>query len=379
MKNNPLQQLQNFGQSFWLDYIRRDLLRSGELKRMINDDGLRGMTSNPSIFEKAISETTLYDADIQKLSSEGMSPEKIYSILTQQDVSEAADEFRPLYDSSEATAGYVSLEVNPNLAHDTKGTINEARALWDAVNRPNIMIKVPATIEGLPAITQLISEGINVNVTLLFGLQRYRAVAQAYIKGMRELQKKGKSMKSVFSVASFFLSRIDVLIDPMIEKIEEEAGANKADVASLHGEVAILSAKAAYEIYSEIFGNSEFQALKNLGAKPQQLLWASTSTKDPTYSDVKYVEALIGPDTVNTLPPETIDAYRDHGKPEGRLVIDMKDAQKKLNSLQSAGIDLNAITNQLEQEGVKKFIKAYDLLINSLVEKTNTQSVKSSA
>lgn len=302
-KNNPLQQLATFGQSIWLDYIRRDLITGGELRRLIEEDGLRGMTSNPAIFEKAITDSQDYDADIQAMAREGKGFAAIYETISQRDVGSAADEFRPLYDRTDGQDGYVSLEVNPHLARDTEGSMEEARRLWGALNRPNVLIKVPATAAGLPAIRQLISEGINVNVTLLFGLPRYRQVAEAYLAGLEARAIQGKSVRHLASVASFFVSRIDALVDPLLEKLIGQGG-KEADLAKkVQGQVAIASAKMAYQIYREIFGGARFKRLAAQGAQVQRLLWASTSTKNPAYSDVKYVEALIGPETVNTAPP----------------------------------------------------------------------------
>lgn len=258
MKNNPLKKIETFGQSIWLDYIRRDLITSGELRRLIEEDGLRGITSNPSIFEKAIAESNIYDQNIHDLALNKKDSTKIYELISQQDVQNAADEFRSVYDKTDGKDGYVSLEVNPHLAHDTKGTIEEARRLWTALDRPNVFIKVPATADGLPAIRQLISEGINVNVTLLFGLPRYRQVAEAYIAGLEERITQRKPVKHIASVASFFLSRIDTLIDPLVEKFIDPAG-NETEIAKrVHGQVAISSAKAAYQIYKEIFGSYRF-------------------------------------------------------------------------------------------------------------------------
>ena len=303
MSGNPLKRLGTLGQSIWLDYIRRDLIAGGELRRLIEEDGLRGITSNPSIFEKAITGSHDYDGDIRALALEGKGIQAIYEVLSVCDVQGAADEFRPLYDKTDGKDGYVSLEVNPHLAHDTKSTIDEARRLWDTLSRPNVFIKVPATAEGLPAIQQLIGEGISVNVTLLFGLPRYRQVAEAYIAGIEARAAQGKPVKHLASVASFFVSRIDALVDPLLEKLIAQGG-EKAEVAKkVHGQVAISSAKVAYQIYKEIFGSDRFRKLAAQGARVQRLLWASTSTKNPDYSDVKYVEALIGPDTVNTARP----------------------------------------------------------------------------
>jgi transaldolase len=363
---NPLKKLGTLGQSIWLDYIRRDLITNGQLRRLIEDDGLRGMTSNPSIFEKAIVESHDYDADILAMVREGKAAGEIYETLSRRDVQSAADEFRPVYESTDGSDGYVSLEVNPHLAHDTHGTMEEARRLWAALKRPNVFIKVPATAEGLPAIRQLISEGINVNVTLLFGLLRYRQVAEAYIAGIEARTIQGKAVKCVASVASFFVSRIDGLVDPLLDKVIGQGG-EKADLAkTLRGHVAIASAKAAYQLYMEIFGSSRFKTLADQGARVQRLLWASTSTKSPDESDVKYVEALIGPDTVNTAPLETLGAYRDHGDPKARLEQEVDEALRVLKRLPELGISLDKVTQQLEDEGVEKFNKPFDKLMQTL-------------
>ncbi|MEO6940447.1 MAG: transaldolase [Candidatus Kapaibacterium sp.] len=379
MNRNPLQQLHAFGQSVWLDYISRELILSGKLKKMIKEDGLRGMTSNPSIFEKAIAESNDYDSEIRKYAIAGKGVEDIYELLTQKDVRDAADIFRPLYDESHGTDGFVSLEVNPHLAHNTDGTIKEAQRLWAQVDRPNIMIKVPATLEGLPAIEQLISEGLNVNVTLLFGVPRYVAVTQAYISGLSALHETGNSVKSPSSVASFFLSRIDVLIDPMLEKISSHGGEKGTIADSLHGSVAIESAKSAYNFYREIFGSTDFGDLRSSGAQSQRLLWASTSTKNPAYSDVKYIEDVIGPETVNTVPPETMDAFQDHGKLASTLSVGIANADAILQKLHAIGIDLNAATEQLEREGVEKFSNAFDALMSALKDKCVSMTDGSSA
>ena len=371
MSSNPLKRLRTLGQSIWLDYIRRDLIASGELRRLIEEDGLRGMTSNPSIFEKAITGSHDYDEDIRALALEGKGVQAIYEALSVRDVQSAADEFRPLYDQTDGKDGYVSLEVNPHLAHDTKGTIAEARRLWDTLSRPNVFIKVPATAEGLPAIQQLIGEGISVNVTLLFGLPRYRQVAEAYIAGIEARTTQGKAVNHVASVASFFVSRIDGLVDPLLEKLAAQGG-EKAELAKkVHGQVAVSSAKAAYQIYKDIFGHDRFKRLAGSGARVQRLLWASTSTKNPDYSDVKYIEDLIGPDTVNTAPLETLDAYRDHGEPKARLERDVKEARWVLERLAELGISIDEVTRQLEDEGVEKFNQPFDKLLETLAQKSS--------
>jgi transaldolase len=366
MKANPLKTLGMFGQSIWLDYIRRDLITSGQLRRLIEEDGLRGMTSNPSIFEKAIVGSHEYDQDIRTMASAGKGVNAIYETLSQRDVQSAADEFRSVYDKSGGLDGYVSLEVNPHLARDTKGTVTEAHRLWKMLARPNVFIKVPATTEGLSAIQELISEGINVNVTLLFGLPRYRQVADAYLAGLAARAANGKPINHVASVASFFISRIDGLVDPLLDKIIGQGG-DKADLAkTVRGQVAIASAKMAYQLYKEMFGSDRFKPLADRGAHVQRLLWASTSTKDPDESDVKYVEALIGPDTVNTAPLETLDAYRDHGDPKPRLEQDFAEALLVMERLQNLGINIDRVTQQLEDDGVLKFNKPFDKLLQTL-------------
>jgi transaldolase len=369
MNQNPLRKLEDFGQSIWLDYIRRQLITSGELRRLIEEDGLKGMTSNPAIFEKAIAGSEDYDEDIRALARQDQSPAEIYQVLTVEDIRLAAEVFSPLYEKLDGKDGFVSLEVNPHLARDTAGTIAEARRLWQAVERPNIFIKVPATPEGLPAITQLISDGINVNVTLLFGLPRYEQVAEAYIAGLEARAAQGQSLPRVASVASFFLSRIDVLIDPKLEEIMASGGPQALGAKNLRGEVAIASAKIAYSIYKRIFSQERFQALAGRGARPQRVLWASTGTKNPEFSDVKYVEALIGPDTVNTLPLETLNAYRDHGAPAPHLEAGLDQAAGILQRLPELGIDLNQVTQQLEDEGIEKFNNPYDSLMRTLEAK----------
>ncbi|HLZ33296.1 MAG TPA: bifunctional transaldolase/phosoglucose isomerase [Nitrospira sp.] len=369
MNDNPLLKLEAFGQSIWMDFIRRGMISSGQLKRVIEEDGLRGVTSNPSIFEKAIVGSHDYDSAIRALALEGKSVDQIYETLTVEDVQCAADLFRPIYDRLDEADGFVSLEVSPYLARDTAKTIADARRLWIAIARPNVMIKVPATIEGLPAIRQLIGEGINVNITLLFGLPRYRQVAEAYISGLETLSAQGKPLKSVASVASLFLSRIDVLLDPTLEKLMATDKSKAAFAETIHGQVAIFSAKAAYQIYKDIYQGERFGKLKAQGARTQHLLWASTSTKNPAYSDLKYVEALVGPETIDTIPLETFAAYRDHGKPASRLTNDAVKASETLRRLDEVGIDLDAANQQLEDEGIQKFAQAFDLLMNTLTEK----------
>ena len=373
MKKNPLKILESLGQSIWLDYIRRDLMEGEQLIHLIENDGVRGMTSNPSIFEKAIAESTIYDNDIHALAITTSDINAIYEALSQQDVQVAADQFRPLYDRTSGGDGYVSLEVNPHLAYDTLGTIEEGSRLWNALNRPNVLIKVPATSEGIPAIRHLISKGINVNVTLLFSLSRYRQVAEAYLAGISDLVQQGKSPKRVVSVASFFLSRIDTAIDSKAEEIEATGGVPAQAAIKISGEVAVSSAKMAYQIYREIFGSDKFL---QLGASSQRLLWASTSPKNPAFGPLKYMEALIGTNTVTTIPMETLTAYRESGKPHSMLESNLEEAARVLTAIQEAGIELKKVTDQLEAEGVEKFIQAYDKLLAVLSKKITTKYIR---
>lgn len=367
-KKTSLKKLESYGQSVWLDYIRRDMIHSGLLKNLIEQNGIRGVTSNPAIFEKAIDGSSDYDEDIDRLIKQGKNAREIYEFLAVRDIQEAADIFRPLYEQTEGWDGFVSLEVSPYLAHDTDKTIHEAHELWRKVNRPNLFIKIPATSEGFPAIRQCISEGINVNVTLIFGLPFYMKAAMAYIEGLESRVEHGKSINRIASVASFFLSRIDVLVDKMLEDVIERG--NHQEIArALRGQVAVSCAKVAYQMYMDIFGGDKFKKLADKGARPQRLLWASTSTKNPSYSDVKYVEPLIGPNTINTMPMETMEAYLDHGVPASRLEEGADEADHLLTHLSDIGIKLDDISEQLETEGIDKFVKPYESLINRLNEK----------
>jgi transaldolase len=375
MKDNPVRQLGALGQSIWLDYIRRDLITSGELRRLIEEDGLRGMTSNPSIFEKAIAGSQDYDEDVRVMALEGKSVKSIYEALSQRDVQSAADEFGPLYDETQGADGYVSLEVNPHLAHDTEGTVEEARRLWIALDRPNVLIKVPATVEGLPAIQQLISEGINVNVTLLFGIPRYQQVVEAYLVGLEARAAQAEPVKNVASVASFFVSRIDTLVDPLLENLMARGGEHADSARMGHGQVAIASAKVAHQIYKGVFDSDRYAKLAAKGARTQRLLWASTSTKNPEYSDVKYVEALIGRDTIDTVTVETLDEYRGHGEPKERIEQEVVKARGVLDRLPEMGINIDAVTQQLEDEGVAKFSESFDKLMETLENAVQKRSV----
>ncbi len=369
MKRNPLLDLENLGQSVWLDFIRREAVKSGDLAGLINNDGISGVTSNPSIFEKAIAGSHDYDESIRAMALEGKTVEEIYRNLTVEDIRAAADLFRPIYEKTKAGDGYVSIEVSPTLARDADRTFDEARQLWQAVGRPNIYIKVPGTKEGLEAIKRLISEGINVNVTLLFGLPRYREVTEAYLSGLEARAEKGESLANISSVASFFMSRIDSIVDKVFEEKIQKQSTDTADAVRSRGQVAISSAKLAHEIYGEIFQSVRFGKLEAAGAKKQRLLWASTSTKNPAYSDVKYAEALIGPETINTLPLETLNAYRDHGDPTARLTVDLDSAHRVLERLPALGIDIDEVTQHLENDGVTKFENAYAVLLKSLQDK----------
>ncbi|HEX5837190.1 MAG TPA: transaldolase [Anaerolineales bacterium] len=369
MKPNPLLKLQALGQSIWIDFIRRGMISSGELQRLIGQDGVSGVTSNPSIFEKAITESRDYDEAIRTLISERKTADEIYLQLSVEDIQHVADLLRPVYDRTAGRDGFISIEVSPGLANDTAGTIEEARRLWSLVERPNVMIKVPATQAGLPAIRQLTGEGLNINITLLFGLPRYREVADAYISGLETLAAKGKDLRQITSVASFFLSRIDVLLDPILEEKKQAGGPQAEQAGRLQGQAAIASAKVAYQIYREIFEGERFKKLAGQGARAQKLLWASTSTKNPAYPDTKYIEPLIGPETINTLPIETLEAYRDHGNPQRTLDQNVREAYQTLEDLSTIGIDLDAATRRLEEEGVEKFVGAHDRLIAALGEK----------
>ncbi len=377
MKNNPLLQLHDYGQSIWLDFLRRNMLISGELKQLIDEDGLCGITSNPAIFEKAIDGSDDYTSAIHTLAYEKKTVDEIYLDLVIGDIQQAADLLGDTYESRNHQDGFVSLEVSPHLARNTEGTIKEAIDLWKRVNRPNVMIKVPGTKEGLPAIRKLIGEGINVNVTLLFGLPRYREVVDAYLSGLEDRLKAGKPIDSIASVASFFLSRIDVLVDKMLEGIIQKQGTHAKQAEQLRGQVAIASAKVAYEIFKEEFTSERFGKLKAKNANVQRLLWASTSTKNPQYSDVKYPDALVGPMTVNTLPMETINAYRDHGHPaEGRLTENIKEAHAVLNALPGFGINLDSVTAQLVDEGIEKFVKPFGKLMETIEQRRDEAFVQ---
>ncbi len=370
---NPLKDLLKFGQSVWLDYIRRDLMTSGELKRMIDEDGLRGMTSNPTIFEKAISGSNDYADILTSLKSrKDLDAKGKFEIIAVRDIQDATDLMRAVYDQSQRTDGYVSLEVSPFLARDTQGTLEEARRLWKAVNRPNLMMKVPGTKEGIPAFEQLISEGINVNVTLLFSQEVYQQVAEAYVRGLAKFAAGGGDVSAIASVASFFISRIDNMIDADVSA-RLKAASNPQDqekLKSILGKVAIANGKLAYQRYLKIFFGPQWDALKAKGAHTQRVLWASTSTKNPAYPDILYVQELIGPDTVNTIPPATFDAYRDHGKPRETLTEDVAGAVRVMKNLLDVGISIDQATDKLTDDGVRLFEEAFDKLLAAVEKST---------
>jgi transaldolase len=366
---NPICALQGFGQSVWLDYLRRSLFSSGEFRRLIAEDGLRGVTSNPSIFEKAIAGSADYVNALQDIERRGdMEPMALYETLAIRDIRDAADLLRPVYERTERADGYASLEVSPYLAHDTTGTIEEARRLWRAVARDNVMIKVPASIEGLPAIRELTSEGINVNITLLFGIERYEAVARAYMEGLSNFVRNGGDPAHVCSVASFFVSRIDTMVDAMIEtRLATTADDGlRTTLSALLGTIATANARLAYQRYLALCRTSEWQRLAAKGAHPQRLLWASTSTKNPRYRDVRYVEELIGPATINTITPATLDAFRAHGRLRASLEENIEDSRASIAALERVGISLRDVTDRLLEEGVVLFRKAFDALLSAV-------------
>ncbi|HEY8518909.1 MAG TPA: transaldolase [Gammaproteobacteria bacterium] len=364
-----LARLVELGQRAWLDYIERRLVRSGELARLIAELHVSGLTSNPTIFEQAIAGTDQYDEDIRRLAARGATAGEIYETLVLEDLGAAADLFLPTYEASGGRDGFVSLEVSPRLAHDAEGTVAEAQRLWAALGRRNVMLKVPGTEAGLEALRRLIAAGVNVNVTLLFSLERYREVAGAYIDGLEQAAAAGRPLDSIASVASFFLSRIDTAVDPRLETLIAEQGPRREEAKALRGEVAIASAKRAYAIYRDVFGGKRFARLAAQGARPQWLLWASTSTKDPRESDVKYVDALIGPETINTMPQQTLLAFADHGDPAPRLTEGADRAAAMLKALNSLGVSLEEITQRLETDGIARFVKSFDTLHEAIERK----------
>ena len=364
---NPLKGLLDFGQSPWMDYVRRDLLTGGELKKLIDNDGLRGMTSNPSIFAKAISTSKDYSDILESPDSKKLNATQVYEKIAVRDIQDATDIFKPVYDESKTRDGYVSLEVSPTLALERDKTIDEARRLWKTVNRPNVMIKVPGTKECVPAIRQLLEEGININITLLFAQSAYEQVAEAFIAALEARAAKGQDITHIASVASFFVSRIDTLADSLIDEKLKTASdpAQKALLESLKGKVAIANAKVTYKKYQELFSSPRWKALAAKGAQTQRLLWASTSTKNKAYRDVIYVEELIGADTVDTIPPATFDAFRDHGKLRPSLTENVDQAVKTMSDLEKAGISMKEITDKLLVDGIKLFADAFTELLEA--------------
>ncbi|MDB5434541.1 MAG: bifunctional transaldolase/phosoglucose isomerase [Phenylobacterium sp.] len=367
---NPLQQLGEAGQAVWLDFIDRKILETGGLKRLIAEDGLKGVTSNPSIFEKAIGEGSDYDDRIRELLAHGVTEAaEVFEHLAISDIRDAADQLRPVHDATNGADGFVSLEVSPYLALDAEGTITEARRLWRAVGRPNLMVKVPGTEAGYQAIRTLVGEGININVTLLFALKAYLAVAEAHIAGLEAFSAGGGDIGKVAGVASFFVSRIDTQIDKKIDQRVADGDKDADRLKALRGKVAIANAKVAYQEYLKLIDTPRWKALAAAGARPQRLLWASTGTKDPAYSDVLYVENLIGPDTVNTMPPKTMDAFRDHGRVAETLTQDVPEAERVLAEAERLGLDLEGVTRDLVTDGVKLFSDAADKLLAAVRSK----------
>ena len=364
-----INQINQAGQSLWYDNIERKLLRDGTLVRMIERGEIRGITSNPSIFNKAISLSSEYDPDIRSLTTQGFSREEIYERLAVQDIQAAADLFESLHKGTNGADGFVSLEVDPFLANQTEETISQAKRLWKLVDRPNLMVKIPATREGLPAVTKTIAEGINVNVTLIFSLDRYQEVIDAYLAGLEERLADGRSISKIASVASFFISRIDTKIDKRLEELLSNSfGEKQTAIKDLLGKAAIASGKLAFEIYNDNFGRgaNRYQEMASQGAHPQRALWASTSTKNPAYPDTYYVDDLVGPGTVNTLPPKTLQAFLDHGRADVSISDDVDSFRKVFNKLAELGIDINQVTKELEEEGVQAFADAYGSLLNSI-------------
>jgi transaldolase len=376
MATNHLLEIKQYGQSIWMDNLNRDLIQSGELKDLVENKGICGITSNPAIFEKAIAGNAIYDGDIEAGIRAKLPTYKIYESLIFEDIRNACDILRPIYDASERLDGYVSIEVPPTISQDTEATIKEARRYYQEIGRENVMIKIPGTKEGLPAVEQVISEGINVNVTLLFSVNSYKETAWAYIRGLEARVQQGKDISKIASVASFFLSRIDSNIDSRIDKKLSEGVdriEKKAKLTEIKGKVAIANAKIAYQEYKKIIQSDRWKALSAKGANVQRLLWASTSTKDPSYSDVMYVDELVGPDTVNTLPPNTIEACADHCDVQNRVETKVEEAYKLIEGLKDPDVNINLdeVMDELLVEGIDKFIKPFESLMKSLEEKVN--------
>jgi transaldolase len=365
---NPLLELQKQGQSVWYDNIDRAQLASGQFKKMLNDDGILGVTANPTIFDKSISSGHAYDDQMSQLIQEGKSTNEIYEALVIQDIQTVADLLRPIYDRTEGKDGYVSLEVSPELAHDTQGTISEAARFWKMVNRPNLMIKIPATPEGIPAVYETLRNGINVNITLIFSIESYRAVTDAYLRALEDRNGEGHDISSLASVASFFVSRVDTLVDKLLDdKIKATSdSADQQKFKSLEGKAAIDNARLVYQDFKSIFSTPRFESLKHAGAHVQRPLWASTSTKNPAYRDVLYAEELIGPDTVDTMPMETINNFRDHGQVRYSIEDNIPAAHQTFEELEKVGISYKQVTQQLLDEGVQKFADSFHQLFKGI-------------
>ena len=375
MNKNPLIGLKEIGQSVWLDNLSRKLIHSGELKRLIDEDGLSGITSNPTIFQKAISGSTDYDSSLRRMIDQGVKDEKeLFLALAMEDVSQAADLLRPTYQSANGQDGFVSIEVSPDLAYDTDATISEAKRLFSTIAKKNILVKVPGTKQGLPAIEQLTSEGVNVNVTLLFSTERYEEVVEAYLRGLEGRASKGQRIDEIASVASFFVSRVDTLTDKLLEAQLSSATskAEKDKIVSLFGKAAVANAKIAYKKYRTIFSDRRFLALKAKGGHLQRILWGSTGTKNPKYSDIKYVEELIASDSINTLPETTIKAFKDHGQAKITIHDDLEIAKRVFPQLKSVGIDIREVTDQLEKEGVQLFSDSFFALLKDIAKKRDS-------
>ena len=379
---NPLLQLKALGQSVWYDNIDRSQLVSGQFKRLLDEDGICGVTANPTIFEKSISSGHAYDEQINQLIREGKSTNEIYEALIIQDIRTVADILRPIYDSANRQDGFVSLEVSPDLAHDTEGTLSEVRRFWKMVDRPNLMIKIPGTLEGIPAVLQALTEGINVNITLIFSITTYRQVAEAFISALEARRAAGEDISHMASVASFFVSRVDTLVDKLLEdKVKATSNTTEQQhLKSLEGKAAIANARLVYQDFKKIFNTPRFAALKQAGAYVQRPLWASTSTKNPAYRDVLYAEELIGPDTVDTMPLETIENFRDHGRVRLSIEDNLEEADQVFDALEKIGIHYDQVTKQLQDEGVQKFADSFHTLFEGIAEKRKaieTQQVKS--
>lgn len=368
---NPLLQLKELGQSVWYDNIDRSQLASGQFQRLLDEDGVSGVTANPTIFEKSVSSGHAYDEQMNELIKAGKSTNEIYEALVIRDIQTVADKLRPIYDRTEGQDGYVSLEVSPDLAHDTEGTLSEVRRFWQIVNRPNLLIKIPATPEGIPAVRQALTEGINVNITLIFSLNDYKKVADAYIGALESRAASGQDISHMGSVASFFVSRVDTLVDKLLEdKIKASSdGTEQQKLKALEGKAAIANARIVYQEFKSIFGSARFQALKQQGANVQRPLWASTSTKNPAYRDVLYAEELIGPYTVDTMPLETIENFRDHGKVRLSIEDNIAQAHAELDALEQIGIHYDQVTQQLQDEGVQKFADSFHKLFEGIDSK----------